>query len=277
MLSIIIVHYDTAEELSACLDSLKSLPPNIEVVVVDNHSPTNPTDARFKVAEHPQMSWIDLPENLGFGGGVRRGVEAAKGDRLFFLNPDTRVGEVDWPGFIAEIEDDRVVCADLKTEDNRRELPGWFTPGLFSELARKLAQGRIDRGMDWPARILRRRGLKPGGLSWVTGAALALTRSRWDRLGGFDPAFFLFFEDIDLCLRHRKEGGLCVISKCIQVIHKRGVASGRHSELAEHHYRQSQEIFWARHGGWWSRHWMRLIVRVQRRRRVMRYHWRKRR
>lgn len=277
MLSIIIVHYDTAEELGACLDSLENLPPGVEVVVVDNHSPTNPIKARSQVAQHPQMSWVDLPENLGFGGGVHQGVEAAKGDRFFILNPDTTVNQVDWSAFIAEIEDDRIVCADLRSENNRRELPGWFAPSLFSELARKLVQGRIDRGMDWPARLLRRRGLKPGGLAWVTGAALALTRKRWEQLGGFDPAFFLFFEDIDLCLRHRKAGGLCVISKSIQVMHKRGVASGRHSELAENHYRRSQEIFWDRHGGWWSRHWMTLIVRVQRRRRVMRYHWRKRR
>ena len=42
MLSIIIVHYDTAEDLYDCLDSLKQIPPSVEVIVVDNHSPTNP-------------------------------------------------------------------------------------------------------------------------------------------------------------------------------------------------------------------------------------------
>ena len=46
MLSIIIVHYDTAEDLCDCLDSLQQIPPSVEVVVVDNHSPTNPERAR---------------------------------------------------------------------------------------------------------------------------------------------------------------------------------------------------------------------------------------
>ena len=277
MLSIIIVHYDTAEELVGCLTSLKDIPSFIEVIVADNHSPTSPVDARQFVEQHPQMSWLDLESNLGFGGGVRRAVDIANGNKFLVLNPDSRVERADWTGFIDEIHDDRIVCADLRSEQNKRELPGWFSPGIFSEIARSLAQSRIDRGTDWPARFLRRRGLKPDGLAWVTGAAIAMTRKRWEELGGFDPAFFLFFEDIDLCLRHRRKGGSCIISTKLEVMHKRGVASRRHSEFAEGHYRRSQEIFWSRHGGWWSRHWMRLIIRIQRRRRALRYHWRARR
>ena len=277
MLSIIIVHYDTAEELVTCLASLQDLPPFVEVIVADNHSPTDPVHARQYVDAHPQMSWLDLEANLGFGAGVHRAVEISQGEHLFILNPDTAVSQADWTGFVDEIQDDRIVCADLRSKDNKRELPGWFSPGIFSEFGRSFAQSRIDRGQDWPARFLRKRGLKPGGLAWVTGAAIAMTRKRWDELEGFDPAFFLFFEDIDLCLRHRRAGGLCFISTRLEVMHKRGVASRRHSEFAEGHYRRSQEIFWSRHGGWWSRHWMRLIIRIQRRRRALRYHWRARR
>ena len=276
MLSIIIVHYDTPEELTACLTSLGDIPPFVEVIVVDNHSPTEPTVARQFVERHPQMSWLDMNSNVGFGAGVRSGVEVSKGDRLFILNPDSVLLRVNWKDFIEEIRDNFILCADLISASHRRELPGWFSPGLVSEFSRRFAQGRLDRGVDWPARLLRRRGLRPGGLAWVTGAALALTRKRWDELHGFDPAFFLFFEDIDLCLRHRKAGGLCLISTNIEVMHKRGVASRRHSEFAERHYRQSQGVFWSRHGSWWARNWMRFIIGVQRRRRSIRYHWRNR-
>ena len=101
--------------------------------------------------------------------------------------------------------------------------------------------------------------------------------SIWQDLGGFDRTFFLFFEDIDLCLRHRKRGGRCGVSRNLKVMHTRGVASRRHSEFAESHYRKSQEIFWERHGDWWSRRWMKLINRIQRRRSKLRYHWRRRR
>ena len=48
---------------------------------------------------------------------------------------------------------------------------------------------------------------------WVTGAALGISRQVWQDLGGFDRTFFLFFEDIDLCLRHRKQGGRCGVSE----------------------------------------------------------------
>lgn len=275
MLSIIIVHYDTAGELSACLESLSSIPSWIEVIVVDNHSPLDPKDARKIVDIHPQMRWVDLESNVGFGRGVHHGVEVSRGEKLFILNPDSSIVDADWDAFSDAIEEDVIICADLQSAEGKVELPGWFSPGLFSEVGRSIVQGRIDRGFDWPARLMRKQGLSQRGLSWVTGAALAMTRKRWDKLGGFDPAFFLFFEDIDLCLRHRRGGGRCRISHHVTVVHARGVASGRHSEFAESHYRRSQELFWNRHGSWWSRRWMRLINRIQRRRRTLRYHWRK--
>lgn len=277
MLSIIIVHYDTAEELCDCLDSLQQIPPSVEVVVVDNHSPIHPEDARKIVEVHPQMRWVDTAANLGFGGAAHVGVSEATGDNFLILNPDSQVLDANWYEFEKELAAGEILCADLVSPSGQFELPGWFKPSFASELLRTYAQRRIDRGRDWPARLLRRQGLMTDQLAWVTGAALGISRPVWEDLGGFDRTFFLFFEDIDLCLRHRKRGGRCGVSRNLKVMHTRGVASRRHSDLAESHYRKSQEIFWDRHGDWWSRRWMKLVNRIQRRRSKLRYHWRRRR
>ena len=70
---------------------------------------------------------------------------------------------------------------------------GLVSASFASELLRTYAQRRIDRGRDWPARILRRQGLNTDQLAWVTGAALGISRQIWQDLGGFDRTFFLFF------------------------------------------------------------------------------------
>ncbi len=277
MLSIIIVHYDTAEELRDCLVSLQQIPDFVEVVVVDNGSPTSPDRARQLVEDHQQMRWVESEENLGFGGATHIGIGKASGDSFLILNPDSKVLDANWSELENELRGDRILCADLVSPSGRSELPGWFEPSFASEILRTFVQGRIDRGRDWPARLLRRQGLHTDRLAWVTGAALGISRSVWNALGGFDPAFFLFFEDIDLCLRHRRGGGRCGVSQHLRVMHTRGVASKRHSAFAESHYRKSQEIFWERHGGWWSRRWMKLVNRIQRRRTHIRFHWRRRR
>ena len=276
MLSIIIVHYDTVEELRECLRSLTDVPDFVEIIVVDNASPSSVGAAQQFAIEHPRMRWLTMESNLGFGAAVGAGVAVSSGDKLLILNPDCVVLHADWNSFSAAIVDETIVGAALENASGESELQGWFRPTLISEFMRAYVQYSIDHGRHWPARVVRRLALEPGRLAWLTGAACALTRRRWDELGGFDPQFFLFFEDIDLCLRHVELGGDCVVRSDVRILHHRGVASRRHSDLAEHHYRESQQIFWDRHGGWLSRTFMRLVNRVQRRRMRKRHHWRAR-
>ena len=113
MLSIIIVHYDTAEELCDCLDSLQQIPPSVEVVVVDNHSPIHPERARKLVEVHPQMRWVDTAANLGFGGAAHVGVSEATGDNFLILNPDSQVLHANWYQFEKELAAGEILCADL--------------------------------------------------------------------------------------------------------------------------------------------------------------------
>ena len=89
--SIVIVEYASRAHLPACLDSLRALeypPDDLEVVVVDNGSPTPVRDLRDR---YPWVRFIETGENLGFAGGCNAGVEACTGETIVALNPDVTV------------------------------------------------------------------------------------------------------------------------------------------------------------------------------------------
>jgi hypothetical protein len=81
----------------------------------------------------------------------------------------------------------------------------------------------------------------------VSGAALLTPRAAFERVGGFDEGFFLFFEDIDYCLRVRAAGGEVWYDPTVTVLHHRGQSQAAARTLAERAYRESQTRFWRRH------------------------------
>src|SRR5690242_17438733 len=99
-LSVVIVSWNGMRQLPACLSALlPQLPPDAEVVLVDNGSADGtPAWAR---ANHPQLRIIALPENLGFAGGVNAGLRAAHAELLLLINDDVFVE----PGFVAALLD----------------------------------------------------------------------------------------------------------------------------------------------------------------------------
>src|SRR3989344_846525 len=90
-ISIIIVHYKVKKELFNCLDSIEKSHPLVsyEVVVVDNDE--KKTIDKEINRKYPHVRYIPNPVNNGWGGGVNVGVKYAKGEYLYFLNPDTIV------------------------------------------------------------------------------------------------------------------------------------------------------------------------------------------
>src|SRR3989344_3100604 len=91
MLSIIIVHYKVKDELFNCIKSILNSKPKTkyEIIVVDNDE-ENIIEKDLK-DRYPKVRYIKTPKNIGFGAGCNLGAKFAKGNYLFFLNPDTRV------------------------------------------------------------------------------------------------------------------------------------------------------------------------------------------
>lgn len=139
-------------------------------------------------------------QNLGFGGNCNEGAKRARGDVLLFLNQDC------WPihpGWDAKLLDffelqpqAGIAGPTLLFPDGRVQSVG----GEFDVACQPYHIALGAKNPDWEPIAT------PRQVGWVTGAALAVRRSVWDRLGGFDPAYKAYFEDVDLCVRAQLAG-----------------------------------------------------------------------
>ncbi len=210
----VIVTYNNAHTIGACLDSLckhSTLP--LELVVVDNSPEQDEGDGTFAVVEawgaaHPgqKARFIRRPDNPGFGAACNLGAKDAAGRFLLFLNPDT-LCDNDVPGMLAALlaENPSVRVAgpqirrfDGGIERTCRNLPTPFR--IFCDatgLDRILGNYRLLRFPHDTARAVEQ----------VIGACLMMRREDFEAMHGFDERFFIYFEEVDLCKRVLDTGG----------------------------------------------------------------------
>ena len=170
-----------------------------EFVVVDNASPPDPAAAR--VRRLPGLSLRQVDRNTGFARAANEGVRMARGEWALLLNPDTAVPE----GFLDQLE---ALCRTLDHDDPRVGVVGLAlrhadgspqgSCGPMPTLARTLG------GLFLPRRLRKCRPVAADDrvpVDWVTGCGMLIRRDCWADLGGFDEAFFLYYEDADFCRR----------------------------------------------------------------------------
>jgi hypothetical protein len=187
-ISVIIVTFNSAGCIGACVRSvLAQTGISFEVIVVDNAS-TDDTPARLK--DLP-CRVISSPENLGFGRGNNLGFAASRGRYVYLLNPDARLtGE----NALAEL------CRRLDAS------PRWGMAGTLIRSAAGHAESPPATGYPGARHVRRDFSKLPGRIAWIMGASMVIRRELYQKLGGFDPGFFLYSEETDFCLRLRELG-----------------------------------------------------------------------
>ncbi len=229
-----IVSYNGPEWLDRCLrallvDARPQLP--FQVVVVDNAS----SQATREVLDRwsPQLTLHLSDENLGFGRGCNLAATLSVAPRIVLLNPDAVVE----PGCIDALDRalDRYPAAGLvggrtlRSDGSVDPSSCWGFPTLWSWFCFAVGLSTIFRGS---------RALDPESLGhWlrdserevdvVTGCLLAVERTTWDRLGGFDERFYMYGEDADLSMRAARLGFRPRITPDAVAVHGVGVSSGR--------------------------------------------------
>lgn len=198
-LAVVVVTHDSTGVLPRTLDALlPQLREDDELVVVDCGSvaaPDVPARARL----------IALGENRGFAGGAVVGASASSAELLFFLNPDC----VPAPGCLDAI---REAPADWGAWQALVLLPGGERVNTSGNVVHYLGFGWAS-GHDEPAPPA------PVEVGFASGAALAVRRAAWDATGGFDPAFFMYGEDLDLSLQLRLAGWGVGVAPAARVEH----------------------------------------------------------
>jgi GT2 family glycosyltransferase len=207
-LSVVVVNYrnwsDTSKLVKQLQGTLAVGNGTAEVVVVDNHSPWHPLVPRLRRMEG--VSLRRWRRNRGFARAVNEGCRLSSGDWLLLLNPDMTLA----PEFLD--------CAmhhaeELLGKDDATGIIGFglrdpggsaqASVGPFPSLGGTL--GRLLLPRRWRKYYLRVKD-RQQRVDWVTGCCLMVRRRCWEDLGGFDPTFFLYYEDVDLCHRARDRG-----------------------------------------------------------------------
>ncbi len=240
-ISAIVVHYRDRRHLPACLETLTEGDEGVEVLVVDNASGDGAVEMVRR--RFPGVRVLPLSENRGYAGGANAGAELAHGEVLLFLNPDVEL-DPGWP-------------LALRTAFRRRPEAGIVGGRLrFPDGRLQHAGGRLR----WPLALPEHRGYRategfdePAVVEYVTGACLAIRRSLFDELGGFDEAFFpAYFEEVDLCLRARAEGWTVLYWPELSGIHRESAVLGRHSpEYYQIFHRNRLRLIWKHRDASW--------------------------
>jgi GT2 family glycosyltransferase len=220
-LSVVIVNYHQWDDVRALVGQLRASRSlrrgRAEILVVDNHSPPDPAASRLRRLEG--VSLRRWRRNRGFARAVNEGCRLSRGGWMLLLNPDVSLA----PGFVEQALHlterlDReqphvgIVGLGLRDSDGARQLSSGPFPTLLSTLS----------GLLWP-RGRRKYGIPPGDrhspVDWVTGCGLLVRRECWRQLGGFDPSFFLYYEDVDLCRRAREQGWQVLYEPALSLVH----------------------------------------------------------
>lgn len=234
--SIIIVNYNTAELLDDCIGSVQSKTEsvNYEIIVVDNNSEKGSLD--HLVEKYPAVNFIFSEENLGFGCANNLGVINAKGKYLFLLNPDTLLVNnaiLILLNFIENNPQVSICGGNLYEKD--------LTPALsyyeMSPLSRYTREWLIIFGLSRPKDCHGDNRVRD--VRAIIGADLLIRKEIFDTLGGFDPDFFMYFEELHLCDRARKSGHRIVAVPQAQIIHiGGGAAENKNEELHKWSYQE---------------------------------------
>ncbi len=236
-ISIIVTSYNNQKNLKKSIDSIYEKFSDFfdwEVIIVNN-------DEKQIISDFPldfsKVKIIDHKKNVGFGGGINLGAKEASGEFLFILNPDTEVLTDNIAAVLDEFEKDNdlgIIGGGVVDERNRRQ--PWSAGkelSIYDLIRNNLGVSRSK--MIWNSQ-------EKSQCDWVSGTAMFIRKDLFDRLGGFDGRFFMYFEDMDLCKRAWSIGKKVLFFPRFQVFH-RGGESYEDKRLQKKHYYDSMERY----------------------------------
>jgi N-acetylglucosaminyl-diphospho-decaprenol L-rhamnosyltransferase len=221
--SVVVVVHDSAPHLAALLGSVEQhLDPGPQIVVVDSGSRDDGAD----VARAHGARTIVLDGNPGFGAASNAGLAHAAHDVTVLLNPDCELVDGSLGALAAHARTaDALLVPRLLESDGAVQRSAHPLPGGAASLLPAV----------WPPRAMPRalreyfepwRADAPRRVGWAIAACLAARTDLLRRLGPFDPAAFLFYEDLELCLRARAAGVPTALRPEVRVVHHGGHATG---------------------------------------------------
>ena len=233
--AVIVVNYRTPQFV---MQSVESLLPELREVngvvrIIDNRSDdASPSIIRQWISKNgfkEQVSMTLAARNGGFAAGNNIGIRSVRARYYLLLNSDTymRPGAItSLVSFAEQHPGIGLIGASLEGPSGTPQQSEFRYPSPFRELDRAAATGPITRWLRrWNARPSARRNTYPGRPDWVSFAAVLIRREVLEDIGYLDEGYFMYFEDVDYCLRARKAGWGIATSPSSHVVHLEGGTS----------------------------------------------------
>lgn len=230
-LSIVIVNYRCWGKLADCLNSLTDTKGslNLEVIVVDNQSGDGKLESFAQ--EHPKVKFVNNGGNWGFACGCNVGAAASSAEDILFLNPDTLAT----PASLSQLLDVKrsnpdiglLSCHQIDGNGNSQRAFGffqrfWTTFGLTRAIVQRLFPKTYPSARMQQTELI--------DCDWISGSVVLVNRAHLESLGGWDEAFWMYSEDVDLCKRCWDSGFRVSYEPSVTITHLHGGSSRSSNE-----------------------------------------------
>ncbi|GAG62759.1 unnamed protein product [marine sediment metagenome] len=248
--SIIIVSYNSSKFIFDCINSIRNQEyPYYEIIVVDNASIDN--SVSLIKNNFPDIQIYESSKNLGFAGAVNLGVNLSSGDIIVLLNPDVVVKE-NWLLTLTEaFQNEQVgVVGSIILDSNQSFIQHAgaviHKNGLTEHIELSFKEVSLTDNEKLMEKIKEKikKEFEKTDIDYVTGASMAIRRSLWDKLCGFDEKYFPgYFEETDFCIKIKNLGYKVILEPKSVCIHKQASSSGLFSSTFYYFYHKNRIRF----------------------------------
>ena len=254
-LSIITVNYKSADHLIECLRSIKENLKNLEyeIIVIDNASGDRSV-GKIQAA-FSDIVLIENKTNLGFAKANNQGIRRSRGRYILLLNNDTVVlpnALEAMVGVLKRSADIGIVGCRLLNPDKTPQQSFGSAAGFIGDLLQSTFSNTLFANSSNPIveKILARLHRSGKKVGWVCGACMLCRRDSLEETGLLDENFFMYKEDMDLCISFRKKNWGIYYTPDAPIIHHLGASVSAKPFKTAIEYRKSQLYFYKKHYGW---------------------------
>lgn len=238
-IAVAIVNYNTIGELRDCLATARAAGAT-EMVLKDNGS----TDGSVEMVERefPEVRVLDSRDNPGYGAASNQAIAACRAPYVLLLNSDILLAPNSLDVLVEHLDAHpgaAIVGPRLQNTDGtlQRSAHAFPRPVTLRPVVRHIPGLRDRSILTWPHD-------RPRVVQWVKGAALAIRRTAFDAVSGFDPAFFMYFEETDLCYRLHEAGWEIHFTPATTIVHKGGASTEQvRAEMAVQFYASMRQFY----------------------------------
>lgn len=279
-MTVLVVTFNSSDFIERCLKAADGLGA-AEILICDNSSSDDTLEVIGGLELNSAVRVVRSAHNQGFGSANNRLMLHCKTPYALMLNPDCVAEPLVVDALLKQMEDDPLigVAAPLMAlGDGSQGVAGGGRPSVLKEVA---GYTRLDERMPASLRsqILRgvgrlmpdsavgqyARSSQPAAdvvdMFWVSGFCMVVRSAAFERAGGFDESFFLYFEDVDLCERLRVLGFRSVLVRHVSALHFESMSSASERQKSSHYF-EGMKTYFDRHGSPWERGVASMLRRV---------------